>query len=239
MEPLAPTGTHHAEGIAARFVERRRRLRRRRLVALAAFLLLGLALGNVWAGGFATTGGADGTPGEASIVYRDPGNQQDTSGLNGLIDSSGPLTWNWQGQWGHVSGQAMYTVDLDDEPAGDGFFVGVFLTNVPSGFSDLQLQLRIADAGKGGTCNAAVMDAVADPEDFRIFTFEAADAQVTFSGMNGAEAGLPGGKTYCVGVSNYPGSGQDAEGTFIRKASKGANFTGIRPTFVATLNRKE
>lgn len=239
MEPLAPTTGVFIEDCAAGLAERRRRRSRRRLAALAAFLLLGLALGNVYAAGFATIGGATGTADKASLIHLDPGNKQDTSGLNGLITPSGDLSWSWQGQWGSVASQAMYTVDLDTEAAEDDFFVGVFLTNVPTGFSDLQLQMRIADVGAEGACGGAVMDAVVNENDHRIFTFDAVDAQVTFSGMNGAETGLPGASTYCVGVSDYEGSGQDEEGTFIRKASKGGTFSGVYPTFVATLNRME
>lgn len=238
MEPPAPIWLSSEEH-AARLANRRRQRSRRRLFGLGAFLLLGLALGNIYATGFATSGGATGATGEASPNYLDPGNKQDTSGLNGLITSSGDLSWSWQGQWGSVASQAMYTVDLDTEPAEDDFFVGVYLTNVPTGFSDLQLQMRIAEVGEGGTCSGTVMDEVANENDFRVFVFDAADAQVTFSGMNGVETGLPGKTTYCVGISNYEGSGKDESGTFIRKASKGGKFNGIYPTFVSTLNRME
>ena len=236
MEPSAPTRSSTAT-YAAQFAFRRRRRTRRRLLALGSFLLLGLALGNVWATGFAVVGGATGTADPAAPYYFDPGNKQDRSGLNGLLTSGGDLTWNWQGQWGSVSSKAMYTADLNTLSAGGKYYVGVYLTNVPTGFSDLQLQLRIADVGPGGACSGTVMDAVTETKDFRIFTFDAVDAQVTFSGMAGAVTGLPGASTYCVGIANYSGSGQDPAGTYIRKSSSGPSFSGIHPTFVAALNQ--
>ena len=237
MEPPAPTGSP-IEEYAARLADRRRRRTRGRLVAFGSFLLLGLALGNIYAAGFATTGGTTGVGStNAAPYYFDPGNKQDRSGLNGLLTSSGNLTWTWTGQWGKVASQAMYTANLDTLPAGDDFYVGVYLTNVPVGFSDLQLRMQIADVGAGGTCSRTVMDAVANPNDYRVFTFDATDSQVTFSGMNGAITGLPGARTYCVGVSDYSGSGQDPAGTYIRKSSSGPSFSGIHPTFVAALNQ--
>lgn len=235
MEPQTPIG-NPAAAYAARLAQRRRQRNRRRLCALAAFLALGLSLGTIWASGFATTGSTTGTASTSPFIYANPGNKQDTSGLNGLLSSGGDLTWNWQGQWGSVSSKAMYTADLDTLSAGGKYYVGVYLTNVPTGFSDLQLQLRIADVGTGGTCNAAAIEAVGTTSDYRIFTFDAVDAQVTFSGMGGA-TGLPGGKTYCVGIDNYSGSGQDPAGTYIRKSSSGPSFSGIHPTFVAALNQ--
>lgn len=239
MEPPVPIDSPAGVHAYAEWLRLRRRQRsRRRAAVLAAFLSLGLALGTIWASGFATTSGTIGTANKPTPLFADPGNKQDTSGLNGLITSGGNLSWSWQGQWGSVASKAMYTVDLDSLSSGK-YYVGVYLTNVPTGFADLQLQLRIADVGKEGTCNAAAIEAVSTKSDYRIFTFEAVDAQVTFSGMSGSVTGLPAEKTYCIGIANYPGSGQDPEGTFIRKASKGGTFTGTYPTFVATLNQME
>lgn len=236
MEPPAPTRSSTATYAAQFFAFRRRQRTRRRLLALGSFLLLGLALGNVWATGFAVVGGTTGTAYDAAPYYFDPGNKQDRSGLNGLLTSGGDLTFNWEGSWGYVDSLAMYTADLDTLSPSDNYFIGVYLTNTPSGFSDLQLQLRIKDDGNDGTCTATDIKDVADTDDYRVFTFDAADSQVTFSGMNGASTGLPGGTTYCVGVDNYTGSGQDPAGTFIRRSRTGPTFTGIEPTFVAAVN---
>lgn len=235
MEPQTPIGNPVA-AYAARLAQRRRQRQRRRLCALAAFLALGLSLGTIWASGFATTGGTTGTAGTSPFIYDNPGNKQDTSGLNGLITSGGELSWSFQGQWGKVASLVMYTADLDTLSAGNRYYVGVYLTNTPTGFSDLQLQLRIADVGSDGTCTTTALETTAS-SNYRIFTFNAVDAQVTFSGMGGATTGLEGGKTYCVGIIDYSGSGQDSAGTFIRKSSSGPTFSGIYPTFIAALNQ--
>lgn len=232
MEPQTPIGNPVA-AYAARLAQRRRRRQRRRLCALAAFLALGLSLGTIWASGFATTGGTTGIASTSPFIYANPGNKQDTSGLNGLITSGGELSWSFQGQWGKVASLVMYTADLDT--LSGNYYVGVYLTNTPTGFSDLQLQLRIANVGSGGSCTTAALEATPS-SNYRIFTFDAVDAQVTFSGMGGLTTGLAGGNTYCVGIIDYSGSGQDSAGTFIRKSNSGPTFTGVYPTFIAALN---
>lgn len=201
------------------------------------WLMLALAIGMVWATVSATTGGISGIPQAAALNPSQPGDGQDTAVLANKVASSGNLTWNWSGQWGVVGSQAMYAVDLDALPAGDSFYLGVYLTNIPAGFADLQLQLRIADVGAAGSCNASAIEGVSNAGDQRIMVFDAADAQVAFSGMNGATSGLPGGSTYCVGVADYSGAGMDPAGTFIRKSSAGPTFEGSYPRFVAALSR--
>lgn len=230
-----------AYSVAAMRAARRRKRRQRlrwRIGLLLALLALGSSLGTIWASGFATTTGATGTATKASAIFANPGNRQDTSGLNGLIALGGSLAWSWEGQFGKVASLSMYKVDLDTLSEGR-YWTGVYLTNIPTGFSSLQLQMRIANVGKGGTCSATVIEKVANESNYRVFTFEASDAQVVFAGMGGAESGLLPGTTYCIGIANYTGSGQDTKGTFIRKSTKGSTFTGTYPTFIAALNRME
>lgn len=203
------------------------------------FFMLVLTIGMVWATASATTGGISGIPQATALNSSRPGASQDTALLANNVSSSGDLAWSWSGQWGSVGSQAMYTVDLDGLPASDRYYLGVYLTNLPSGFADLQLQLRIAAVGAAGSCNAGVTEAASNPSDHRVMAFDAADAQVTFSGMNGAAGGLPGGHTYCVGVADYAGSGMDPAGTFIRKSNAGPAFKGSYPQFVAALSGME
>jgi hypothetical protein len=218
--------------------EQRRRKSRRRAALWGAFLLVGLALGTIYATGFATTGGTDGTTAAADANTNDPGANQDSSALAGfLTQPDNNLSWNWSGRWGSISSAAMYKADLDTESASNNYYLGVYLSNTPSDFSDLQLQLRIADVGAGGACDAAAIAAAADTDDYRIMRFDTDDAQVTFSGMNGTTAGLDGGSTYCVGIANYSGSGKDSGGTFIRKVNTGGTFSGTYPQFVGSLNQ--
>ena len=218
--------------------ERRRQRARRRTALWGAFLVLGLALGTIYATGFASTGGTTGTTDPAAANTNTPGDNQDTSALAALTTSpGGNLVFNWSGRWGSVASNAMYQVDLDGLSASNNYYVSVYLGNTPSGFSDLQLQLRIKDDGPAGICNAADITGVADTDDFRVMAFDSQDAQVTFAGMDGVTTGLDGGSTYCIGIANYANSGKDASGTFIRKNNTGGAFGGTYPTFIASLNQ--
>lgn len=202
-----------------------------------SLLIVVYALGTVWAAASATTGGVAGIPQASALISGQAGNSQDTTVLANRVESNGDLTWSWPGQWGSVAGKAMYRVDLNDEPVAGRYFLGVYLIQPASGFASLQLQLRIADVGPGGTCDAGVIEAVSDLRDSRVMVLDTADAQVTFAGMNGSEDGLAGGTTYCVGVADYAGAGMDPAGTFIRRAGAGPSFEGSYPHFVAALNR--
>ena len=199
-----------------------------------SFLALGLMLGGVYASGFATTGGAIGTANGAGQAFGNPGANEDPAQLAENVSSAGQLRWNWHGSWGSLDSQVMYKIDLDSLPASSDYFSSVMLTERPTGFADLQLQLRLAEVDAGGSCTPAALNG-AGAGDSRVMQFGSADAQVTFSGRNGANNGLPGGTTYCVGVADYPGAGSDPGGTFIRKAGAGAGFSGSYPQFVAAL----
>jgi hypothetical protein len=199
-------------------------------------LILLCAIGTVWAAASATTGGLAGIPEATPVIASQPAVDEDTALLANDVQSSGPLTWSWSGDWGSIDSQAMYKVDLDEEPAADRYFLGVYLIRAASGFASLQLQLRIAAVGPGGTCDAGVIEAASDPDNARVMVLDRADAQVTFAGVDGGQEGLPGATTYCVGVADYEGAGIDPAGTFIRSAGNGS-FAGAYPHFVAALNR--
>src|ERR687898_512056 len=85
----------------------RRKRARRRLAAWGALLLLGLALGAIYATGFATSGGTTGTTSNPAANNNDRSDNQDTSALAGLITSNRNLTFNWEGRWGAVDSKVM------------------------------------------------------------------------------------------------------------------------------------
>jgi hypothetical protein len=230
-EALDDTAQH-----ALALAERRRARSRRRLGLWGAFLLVGLLLGAVYATGFAEVGGKSGTLSEPAAFGGSPAANEDGSELSNLIAVPGgeSLTYDWAGRWGSVESQVMYEMDLTSFEAGNLFYAEVMLANVPSGFSSLQLQLRMASAA-GSSCAVSDLEAAA-ASDYRVMTFDTADSQVTFAGMGGATTGLAGNAVYCIGVVDYPGSGKDTGGTFIRKKEKGGSFTGAYPRFVASLN---
>lgn len=224
-------------------LERRRHSRaRRRLAFWGAFLLVGLLLGTVYATGFAEVGGESGSLNEAASFGNEPAGGEEAPELANLISVPGGenLTYDWYGHWGRVESKVMYELNLTSFTAADAFYSEVMLANEPSGFSALQLQIRVAKAS-GGSCAVSDLEGTA-ASNYRVMTFDSADAQVTFAGMGGATTGLPGGARYCIGVVDYAGpppSGRDTEGTFIRKAGWGGGFSGAYPRFVASLNRME
>lgn len=216
--------------------ERRRTRARNRLIGWGAFLLLGALLGAVYATGFATTEGETAAEAAAAANNNSPAAKQDSSELAGQLSTvTANLNYSWSGRWGNVASAVMYEVDLSSFSESEKFFSEVVLTNTPEGFSDLQLQLRIAEAA-GASCATSDLTGTASTND-RVMIFDTADAQVTFSGLAGATTGLLGGSKYCIGIVEYSGSGKDTGGTFIRKAKAGAEFEGAYPSFVATLNR--
>jgi hypothetical protein len=239
-QPLPIAWGDEARALAQRLARQRRRRTRRRLVALAALGVLGLALGTIWATGFADTGGTTGSDTGADPIFMNNGQNQDNSGLNGLITSNGDLTFNFQGRNGSLSSFVMYDVNLTSQPVGNLHYVSLYLTNTPNGFSDLQIQMRISGDGGNG-CQTSDLTGTATGN-YRNFIFVTNDAQVTFQGLSNnaipSVAGLPGGARYCVGVVNYTGSGGDITGTFIRRNSASTTFPpGVYPTFVASVNR--
>jgi hypothetical protein len=207
--------------------ERRRQKSRRRMALWGAFLVLGLALGTIYATGFASNSGTTDAGGSAGAgaVMGSPGANEDASALANAVTSGSNLQYTWSGRWGSfASNQVMYTVDLTGQTG--TYYSEVLLSNTPSGFTDLQLQIRMAGDGGDG-CQAA--DLNTSPTN-RVMTFDSSDTQVTYPGLTAA-----GGPVYCIGVA--AANGKDPAGTFIRKASTGATFSGTYPTFVATVNR--
>lgn len=229
--------------------ERRRQRTRRRLGAWGAFLLLGLLIGAVYATGFAETKGKDGIlANPANVNGKAAANENGAELKEELTTVTTELKYNWAGRWGSIDTAVMYQADLGLFTTGEKFFSEVVLTNTPTEFSDLQLQLRIAKIAKTETCavagGAALESAAAGggnvASNKRVMVFDTADAQVTFSGMEGTFEGLLGGSKYCIGIVNYtgpPAAGKDTGGTFIRKSAAGSSYSGIYPSFIATLNR--
>jgi hypothetical protein len=231
---------NEATNLAGTLERRRQRRTRHRLASWGAFLLVGLLLGTVYATGFAEVGGETGAESEAAAFNNDPAGGEEASDLAGLISVPGgeDLAYDWFGHWGRVESKVMFELDLTSLAAGDAFYSEVVLANEPSGFSALQLQLRVAKAA-GTSCSVSDLSGTA-ASNYRVMSFDTADAQVTFAGLAGATGGLPGGARYCIGVVDYAGpprSGRDTGGTFIRKAERGRKFSGAYPRFVASLNR--
>lgn len=254
MLPIAP-GPQAVDPHA--LAERRRRRGRRRLAVWGAFLLFGLLLGTIYATGFTTITGSGITGATATPLTADPGATQTALLTPNIVRHETNLAWTWTGRWGSIATADMYElnltgndpVDKNEFEASDKFYSEIVLVKPPAGFSDLQIQFRIAKLVNPLTETCAVagagkaaLESTASANK-RVMYFDTADTQVTFSSIDGAAetVGLPGGARYCVGLVHYttvPEAGKDEAGTFIRKPTASVSDVPTYPEFVVTLNRK-
>ena len=77
---------------------------RGRLAAWLAFGVVGLATGAVWASGFASSSGANGTTVISEALTKTAPTTA-TSALSGTTTAVTPLAFDWQGRWGSISSQ--------------------------------------------------------------------------------------------------------------------------------------
>ena len=202
--------------------------RRRGLAAWLAFGAAGLATGAVWATGFASVGGANGTN-DPSPIVAPSAPASHSPNLAGVVTAGSPLTVDWNGRWGSVSAKTnFFTVDLSGEPNTQAYNVAFLLTNTTDisghGWSSLQLKVEEVDAGTTGPCDASAFDGTQHP---KVMAFDSQDAGVYWNG-------LTGGEVYCLGVN--ASDGQDTTGTFIRRDSDTVAPT-VYPRFLATVDR--
>lgn len=199
------------------------RRRRRRLVAWLTFGVLGIAMGAVWATGFASIGGATGTH-TASPIVAPTSPVTHSPDLAGLVTAGSPLTVDWQDRWGSVAATNFFTVDLSGQPVGQTYNIAFLLTNTttPTGWASLQLKLENRDIATG-PCVASDFDGTNRP---KVMAFDHNDAGVYWNG-------LPGNAVYCIGVAIA--DGQDMTGTFLRAAQDAA--PSVYPAFIATVDR--
>jgi hypothetical protein len=197
---------------------------RRRLAAWISFAVLGVAMGAVWATGFASIGGATGTNGPSPFLApSNPGAH--TADLSGTANAGSPFTVDWAGRWGSNAATNFFTVDLSGQPGTRTYNIAFLLTNDIStaGWSSLQLKMENKDI-VSGPCVASAFDGTNRPQ---VMPFDAKDAGAYWNG-------LAGGKVYCIGIA--ASTGNDTAGTFLRRAS---DTTGpsTYPTFVVTVDR--
>jgi hypothetical protein len=182
-------------------------------------------MGAVWATGFATNSGANGTiAGSSAVTKSTPAAA--TSALSGTADPVTPLAFAWQGRWGSIATDTvMFKVDLSgSDYAGKTYNLAVLLTNtsVLTGWASMQLQLERVDEAASGTCTAGDLDGSNHPE---VLSFDDEDAGVYWS--------VAGDAVYCLGLASS--SGDDLAGTFLRSAQD--TPPSAFPTFIATVDR--
>jgi hypothetical protein len=199
---------------------------RKRLAAWLAFGAAGLATGAVWATGFSTISGANGTTGGSPAIAK-TAPTTGTSALASTVIPVDPLSFDWDGRWGSLAANTvMFKVDLTGSQFnGKTYNVAVLLANTSTltGWSSLQLKFARADKLASGSCAAANLDTSPHAE---VLNVDDKDAGVYWNG-------LAGDAVYCVGVE--ASTGDDASGTFLRAAQDTAP-TGF-PRFITTVDR--
>ena len=217
-----PHATEQLQSLAS---DRGRR-KRRRLVAWSIFGILGILLGSVWAAGLATSTTTSGTESNSPVVMGSAGTAS-VSPYSTLVGTPGALSIGFSGRWGYVPSDAdMFQIDLTgaNTPAGQTFFTSIYLSNVVSGWSALQLKLLAVKDPSGG-CTTST--SFASPVASSVMNVTSNDAEADFTG-------LLGGSKYCIGVQAInPAS--DTSGTFLRRPN--SSSTPTMPNFVAMLNR--
>jgi hypothetical protein len=201
--------------------------RKGRLAAWLAFGAVGLATGAVWATGFASGTGANGSTAISPALTKTAPSTA-TSALSGTVASVDPITFDWQGRWGSIASKTvMFKVDLSDTTkyAGKTYNIALLLANTSdmSGWASMQLKLERVDVAANGSCAASAFDGTQNP---KVLNFDDEDAGVYWNGV-------PGEAVYCIGVD--AASGDDVNGTFLRAAQDTPPTAW--PTFITTVDR--
>jgi hypothetical protein len=203
-----------------------RKSSRGRLVAWLAFGAAGLATGAVWASGFASGTGTDGTTAISPALTKTAPTTA-TSALSGTTTAVTTLAFDWQGRWGSIAAKTvMFKVDLSGaDYAGKTYNIALLLANTSdmSGWASMQLKLERVDVAASGACVAGAFNGTEHP---RVLNFDDEDAGVYWNGV-------VGDAVYCLGVNAAPGD--DATGTFLRAAQD--TPPSAYPTFITTVDR--
>jgi hypothetical protein len=203
-----------------------RKTHRRRLTAWLAFGAVGLATGAVWATGFASGSGANGTTAISPALTKTAPSTA-TSALASTTSAVTPLAFDWQGRWGSIAADTtMFKVDLSGSAfAGKTYNLAVLLANTSdmSGWASMQLKLERVDVAASGSCTASDFDG---SQHAKVLNFDDEDAGVYWNAV-------PGDAVYCLGLA--ASTGDDAAGTFLR-AAQDTPPTAF-PTFITTVDR--
>ena len=203
-----------------------RKSSRGRIAAWLAFGAVGLATGAVWASGFASGSGANGTTAVSPALTKTAPTTA-TSALSGTTTAITPLSFDWQGRWGSIAAKTvMFKIDLSgSDYAGKTYNLALLLANTSdmSGWASMQLKLERVDVAASGSCVAGAFDGTQHP---KVLNFDDEDAGVYWNGV-------AGDAVYCLGVN--AAAGDDVAGTFLR-AAQDTPPTAF-PTFITTVDR--
>ena len=213
VRPVAPPTASYVQTKTAR-------RKRRRTVTWAMFGLVGLAMGAVWAAGFATSTATtdNATNTSTATVIPNSATPQLSSKFVGTAIAKDALALSFNGTWGIVPFTTMFEVNLAGSATATGtYFAEVLLTDpLPAGFTTLQLEFVIDNQACATikTAGSWTQDAIS------IMPVETQDARAVFTG-------LAGGSTHCIGV-RAESKADDPAAHYIRRP---ANGTITAPTF--------
>jgi hypothetical protein len=196
------------------------------MAAWLAFGAVGLATGAVWATGFDSVSGANGTTGGSPALAKSaPGTA--TSALTGTVTDDTALSFDWAGRWGKISADTnMFKVNLSGAQfAGKTYNIALLLANTSAltGWASMQLKIERVDVTAGGSCTATDLDGTQHP---KLLNVDDQDAGVYWNGV-------AGDAVYCLGVATSPGD--EFTGTFLRSAAD--TPPSAFPTFITTVDR--
>jgi hypothetical protein len=196
------------------------------MAAWLAFGAVGLATGAVWATGFDSVSGANGTTGGSPALAKTaPGTA--TSALTGTVSDDTALSFDWAGRWGKISADTnMFKVNLSGAQfAGKTYNIALLLANTSAltGWASMQLKIERVDVTAGGSCTATDLDGTQHP---KLLNVDDQDAGVYWNGV-------AGDAVYCLGVATSPGD--EFTGTFLRSAADAP--PSAFPTFITTVDR--
>jgi len=201
---------------------------RRRLAAWLAFGAVGLATGAVWATGFTSFTGTQGTAVESPAMTKGTPADQ-ANDLNGKATKVNDITFDFDGRWGKIAANtSLVKVDLSTLAAGKHFNIALLLANTSdlTDWASMQLKIEnVYEATGTASCDASHFTGSAHA---KVLNFDNEDAGVYWNA-------LPGDAVYCIGVS--AATGDDVAGTFLRAATDTAptHF----PSFITTVDRAD
>ena len=201
---------------------------RRRLAAWLAFGAVGLATGAVWATGFTSFTGTQGTVVESPAMTKGTPAVQ-ANPLNGLAAPVADISFDFDGRWGKIAANtAVVKVNLSSQAAGKHFNIALLLANTSDLTDWASMQLKVENVYEAtGTASCDVSHFTGSAH-AKVLNFDNEDAGVYWNG-------LPGDAVYCIGVS--AATGDDVAGTFLRAATDTAptHF----PSFITTVDRAD
>lgn len=244
-EEATPRGS---ASVVEQLFERRRKRRRRRVVSWIVFVLCGSMLGTTWAIGYSsvTMNQSVASP-DGDVILGGSGGGSTGRLANSISQGLETVVISWMGLWGDL--KADHTLWRVTTPAGSGtYFVDIYLTNNPTGWTALQFEFRMKEVAALTDCNGADAEGA---EDFgtndtksdqssatwttnpkKRLTVDAEDVYVSFTG-------LAANKIYCIGLADTETPGNQTANnqyaTFLRRPTN--TTTPVDPTFVAMVNQ--